>query len=83
MGRAYESAGIIKAGSRLVQYMSNADVPKITLQLGQVLVGYYAMCGRSFSPDVVLSWPNANVAVMAKAVADLMVSIKAKKIQTR
>ena len=83
VGRAYESAGIIKAGSRLVQYMSNADVPKITLQIGAGFgAGYYAMCGRSFSPDVVLSWPNANVAVMgAKVVADLMVSIKAKKIQ--
>ena len=81
VGRKCEEEGIIVAGSRLIQYMANATVPKITLQIGAGYgAGYYAMCGRSFSPDVILSWPNANVAVMsANIVAELMVQIKSRK----
>lgn len=81
VGKKCEEEGIIVAGSRLIQYMANATVPKITLQIGAGYgAGYYAMCGRSFSPDVILSWPNANIAVMsANIVAELMVQIKSRK----
>lgn len=81
VGRDCERAGIIVAGSRLIQRMSNARLPKITLQIGSGYgAGYYAMCGRSFSPDIILSWPNARIDVMgAEVVANLMLSIKAKR----
>lgn len=80
VGRDCERAGIIVAGSRLIQHMSNAKLPKITLQIGSGYgAGYYAMCGRSFSPDVLLSWPSARVDVMgAEVVANLMLSIKSR-----
>lgn len=65
VGRQAEMSGIIAAGSRLIQAVTNAPVPKITLQVGGAFgAGYYAMCGRPFGADVVLSWPTAKLAVM-------------------
>lgn len=65
VGRQAETSGIIAAGSRLIQAVTNAPIPKITLQIGGAFgAGYYAMCGRPFGADVVLSWPTAKLAVM-------------------
>ncbi len=65
VGRSYEEAGIIKHGSKMIQAVSNATVPQITLYCGASFgAGNYGMCGRGFSPRFCFSWPNARTAVM-------------------
>lgn len=65
VGRAYEEAGIIKHGSRMIQAVTSATVPQITIYCGASYgAGNYAMCGRGFHPRFCFSWPNARTAVM-------------------
>ena len=65
VGRAHEEAGIIKHGSKMIQAVTNATVPQITLFCGASFgAGNYGMCGRGFHPRFCFSWPNAKTAVM-------------------
>ncbi len=65
VGRAYEEGGMIKHGSKMIQAVSNATVPQITLYCGASFgAGNYGMCGRGFHPRFCFSWPNARTAVM-------------------
>jgi geranyl-CoA carboxylase beta subunit len=65
VGKAFEEAGIIKHGSKMIQAVSNATVPQITLYCGASFgAGNYGMCGRGFHPRFCFSWPNAKTAVM-------------------
>src|SRR5262249_28961148 len=60
-----EQAGIIRAGAKLVNVISNSVVPQITLILGGSFgAGNYAMCGKAFDPRFILAWPTARYAVM-------------------
>jgi geranyl-CoA carboxylase beta subunit len=65
VGTASERAGMIKHGSKMIQAVSNATVPSITIHCGASFgAGNYGMCGRAFGPRFVFSWPNAKTAVM-------------------
>ena len=65
VGRQFEEAGMIKQGSQMIQAVSNATVPQITLYCGASFgAGNYGMCGRGFAPRFCFSWPNAKTAVM-------------------
>ena len=65
VGRAFEEAGMIKHGSKMIQAVANASVPQITLYCGASFgAGNYGMCGRGFHPRFCFSWPNAKTAVM-------------------
>ena len=65
VGRAFEEAGMIKHGSKMIQAVSNATVPQLTLMCGASFgAGNYGMCGRGFHPRFCFSWPNAKTAVM-------------------
>ena len=65
VGRAFEEAGMIKHGSKMIQAVTNATVPQITLYCGASFgAGNYGMCGRGFHPRFCFSWPNAKTAVM-------------------
>ena len=65
VGRAHEEAGMIKHGSKMIQAVTNATVPQITLYCGASYgAGNYGMCGRGFHPRFCFSWPNARTAVM-------------------
>jgi geranyl-CoA carboxylase beta subunit len=65
VGRQYEERGMIKQGSAMIQAVSNATVPQITLYCGASFgAGNYGMCGRGFHPRFCFSWPNAKTAVM-------------------
>ena len=76
VGKASEQAGMIKHGSKMIQAVSNADVPSITLHCGASFgAGNYGMCGRSFGARFVLSWPNARTAVMGGEQAALTMRI--------
>lgn len=65
VGLEYEQAGMIKHGSKMIQAVSNVRVPKISLYIGASFgAGNYGMCGYAFSPDFLLTWPNAMTGVM-------------------
>jgi geranyl-CoA carboxylase beta subunit len=65
VGRAYEEAGMIKHGSKMIQAVTSAKVPQITLYCGASFgAGNYGMCGQGFHPRFCFSWPNAKTAVM-------------------
>jgi geranyl-CoA carboxylase beta subunit len=65
VGTQSERGGMIKIGSRMIQAVSNASVPQVTIMCGASFgAGNYGMCGRSFGPRFVFSWPNARTAVM-------------------
>lgn len=70
VGRDSEQGGIIRAGAKMVNAMSNCVVPKIVVILGGSYgAGNYAMCGRAFDQFLALAWPNAKCAVMGAAQA--------------
>jgi acetyl-CoA carboxylase carboxyltransferase component len=70
VGTAAERAGIIKAGAKLVNAVSNSRVPKITLLMGGSYgAGNYALCGKAFDPRLIFAWPTARCAVMGPAQA--------------
>lgn len=65
VGTAYEQAGMIKHGSKMIQAVANATVPRFTLMIGASFgAGNYGMCGRAYQPNFLFSWPNAVTAVM-------------------
>lgn len=65
VGSKYEAGGIAKDGAKLVNAVSTASVPKITIIIGGSYgAGNYGMCGRAFSPRFLWMWPNARIAVM-------------------
>lgn len=65
VGTDAEQNGIIKHGSKLIQAVANASVPKISILIGGSYgAGNYAMCGRGLDPRFIFAWPNARTAVM-------------------
>jgi acetyl-CoA carboxylase carboxyltransferase component len=65
VGRDAEEEGIIKAGAKLVNAISNSRVPKITIIMGGSFgAGNYALCGKAFDPRLIFAWPTARCAVM-------------------
>ena len=80
VGRDSEHAGIIRAGAKVVNAISNSRVPKITVITGGSYgAGNYAMCGKAFDPRFIFAWPNARYAVMggkqaAKTILDINIS---------
>ncbi len=65
VGRAVEEGGIIKAGAKLINAVSNSTVPAITLMIGSSYgAGNYAMSGRAYHPRFLFTWPNHKIAVM-------------------
>ena len=66
VGTEYEQAGMIKHGSKMIQAVANARVPKLSLYMGASYgAGNYGMCGWSYEPDFLFAWPNARTGVMA------------------
>ena len=65
VGRDSEQAGMIKHGSKMIQAITTANVPQLTIQCGASYgAGNYGMCGRGFAPRFLFSWPQARTAVM-------------------
>lgn len=65
VGKESEHHGIIRAGAKMVNAMSNCVVPKLVVILGGSYgAGNYAMVGRAFDPFISLAWPCAKCAVM-------------------
>ena len=65
VGKKYEEDGIIKAGSRFINAVTNSEVPSITIVMGASYgAGNYAMSGRAYQPRFLFSWPNSKCSVM-------------------
>jgi len=65
VGKQSEQDGMIKHGSKMIQAVTNATVPQITIQCGASFgAGNYGMCGRAYAPRFLFSWPSAKTAVM-------------------
>jgi geranyl-CoA carboxylase beta subunit len=76
VGRQAEAGGAIKHGSKMIQAVANARVPKFTIVLGGSFgAGNYGMCGRGFDPCFIFSWPSARTAVMGGAQAAKVMDI--------
>jgi acetyl-CoA carboxylase carboxyltransferase component len=83
VGRDAEWSGIIKAGAKMVNAVSNSVVPKITVILGGSFgAGHYAMCGKAYDPRLVFAWPTAKYAVMSgDSAAGTLVEIKIRQLE--
>ena len=76
VGTAAERGGAIKHGSKMIQAVANARVPKFTFVIGGSFgAGNYGMCGRGFDPRFIFSWPSARTAVMGGAQAAQVMDI--------
>lgn len=65
VGKDAEQAGAIKHGAKMIQAVTSATVPRITVVLGGAYgAGNYGMSGRGYDPDFLFAWPSARVAVM-------------------
>jgi len=83
VGRDAEWSGIIKAGAKMVNAVSNSVVPKITVIVGGSFgAGHYAMCGKAYDPRFLFAWPTARFAVMSgDSAASVLVEIKLKQLE--
>ncbi len=83
VGRDAEWSGIIKAGAKMVNAVSNSVVPKIAVIIGGSFgAGHYAMCGKAYDPRFLFAWPTARYAVMSgAAAAGTLVEIKIKQLE--
>jgi geranyl-CoA carboxylase beta subunit len=76
VGSHAEQAGAIKHGSKMIQAVANARVPKLTIVVGGSYgAGNYGMCGRGFDPRFIFAWPSARTAVMGAAQAAKVMEI--------
>ncbi len=84
VGTDAERNGVIKHGSKLIQAVANARVPKFTVVIGGSYgAGNYAMCGRGLDPRFVFAWPNNRTAVMGGAQAGKVLRIVAEEKQRK
>jgi 3-methylcrotonyl-CoA carboxylase beta subunit len=83
VGRDSEREGIIKAGAKLVNAISNSRVPKLTVLLGGSYgAGNYAMCGKAFDPRLIFAWPAARCTVMgAEQATNTLLDVSVKSLE--
>ncbi|HEU5082155.1 MAG TPA: carboxyl transferase domain-containing protein [Acidimicrobiales bacterium] len=74
VGSAAERGGIIKNGAKLINAVSNSEVPHLVLMVGASYgAGNYGMSGRAYDPRFIFTWPNHRIAVMGpKQLAGVM-----------
>lgn len=82
-GTKQEHGGIIRHGAKLLYAYSEATVPKITVILRKAYGGaYIGMCSKHLGADVVLAWPDAEIAVMgADGAANIIFAKDIKKAE--
>jgi len=81
VGSAVEAGGIAKNGAKLVMAVACANVPKMTVIIGNSFgAGNYGMCGRAFEPRFLWTWPNARIAVMGgEQAANVLLDVQRAK----
>ncbi|MEZ4224459.1 MAG: carboxyl transferase domain-containing protein [Polyangiaceae bacterium] len=85
VGKKYEQEGIIKHGAKMINAVSNSRVPAFTIMTGASYgAGNYAMCGRSYDPRFLFTWPNHRIAVMGgKQLAGVLEIIRREAAEKR
>jgi geranyl-CoA carboxylase beta subunit len=84
VGTEAERRGIVKHGSKMIQAVSNATVPQLTLHIGASFgAGNYGMCGRAYDPRFIFAWPNNRIAVMGGEQAAKVLSIITEERMSR
>ena len=85
VGKQAEQAGIIRAGAKLVNVVSNSIVPKLTVVIGGSFgAGNYALCGKAYDPALILAWPSAKYAVMgADQAAETLLALQLRDAKRR
>lgn len=85
VGKDAEYDGIIRAGAKMVNVVSNSVVPKITVIVGGSYgAGNYAMAGKAYDPRFIFAWPTARYAVMGGAqAANTLADIRVKSLEKR
>ncbi len=85
VGRRYEAGGIAKDGAKLVTAVATAAVPKVTVMIGGSFgAGNYGMCGRSYSPRFLWTWPNARISVMGgEQAASVLATVRRDALERR
>jgi len=83
VGKEAEWSGIIRAGAKMVNAISNSVVPKIAVICGGSFgAGHFAMCGKAYDPRFIFAWPTARYAVMSgDSAAATLVEIKIKQFE--
>ena len=78
VGKDYESDGIIKKGSQMINAVTNSTVPHLTVIIGSSYgAGTYGMSGRAFGNRFTFLWPTAKIAVMGpKQIAGVMSEVR-------
>ena len=80
VGKEFEQRGIIKDGAKMINAVSNSQVPHLTIHMGASYgAGNYGMCGRAYGPRFLFAWPNAKTAVMGPAQLAGVMSIVARQ----
>ena len=84
VGKTYEQGGIIKDGSKMINSVTNSQVPHFTINLASSFgAGNYGMSGRAYGPRLLFSWVGARSAVMGAAQLAGVLSIVAKESAER
>lgn len=64
-GTEQEYGGIIRHGAKMLYAYSEATVPLVTVVLRKAYGGaYLGMCSKALGADMVLAWPQSEIAVM-------------------
>ncbi len=83
VGKEAEWSGIIRAGAKMVNAVSNSVVPKVVVICGGSFgAGHYAMCGKAYDPRFIFAWPTARYAVMSgESAAGTLVEIRLRQLE--
>jgi acetyl-CoA carboxylase carboxyltransferase component len=78
VGRKYEAGGIAKDGAKMVNAVSNVQVPRFTVIIGGSHgAGNYGMCGRAYQPRLLFMWPGSKISVMGgEQAANVLATVK-------
>jgi len=80
VGVESERGGMIKHGSKMIQAVTTAPVPKLTFFIGASFgAGNYGMCGQGYDPRMMFTWPNARSGVMGAEQAATTMKIVAQQ----
>ncbi len=74
VGTDFEQGGITKNGSKMINAVSNSEVPHLSVVVGASYgAGNYGMSGRAFDTRFMYVWPTSKIAVMGgKQMAGVM-----------
>src|SRR6202042_1336542 len=68
VGASYEQGGIVKDGAKMINAVTNSEVPHLTVNMASSFgAGNYGMSGRGYDPRFLFAWPGAKLAVMGAA----------------